>query len=403
MDRALDTDSSSYSYYVNAVDECWVSSVFPDKHSTMVLRATIDTCSLSAVLQASPYVGFVSPVYELWQSVNSSPEQLVSSGSQPVFTIDELMPQSIYEFRIRAISPDNDTSWSQQVILTTFTGPRLQSLCITELGRQDPDQAGYISAKATGAMIPAQLDIAINGNYDSSIAATAGTPIPFSGGQGSTGQPLGIEFYKLITRNSCNELIMSNTVQGIVLNATLKNRANIELTWNQVYWENAEVRSYTLYYLPQNGPEELIFTGTENDTQYEFVIPADERAISYCFRVVANLDLHCDHLNAEPARAWSNLACADKTAGFYAPNAFKRKGVTPEFKPVIYFAENIQSYQLIIFDRWGNQLFTSSDPLKGWNGRRGNIDAPPGIYVWQISLSSNGQTIQQRGSLMLVE
>lgn len=405
IDYNVSTDSLSYAYYITAVDECWVSSVFPDKHRTMVLKYTLDTCRFSASLQSNPYLGFSNPGYELWYTKDNGTEQLMTTAVTSSFTVDLLDPQHLYSFRIKAISSTGVYSWSNLVYFSTYTSPRLRSICITDLGpRINVADSSDIVVISRGAASPAFIDLVISGNYYQALAAVQGNKmLSIANDQGQIGTTLNTPlFYKIIAHDNCGSPIHSNTVQNITLSGILANARKINLSWNTVHWENANLTSYELYYLPENAPEELIFT-TLTDTSFIFDIPAAISATSFCFRIVANLDLYCDSLNAVPAHAFGDIVCIEKTAGFYPPNAFKRNGLTPEFKPVIYFIENIQSYQMVIYDRWGSRIFSTNDPLKGWDGKLGGREAPGGIYVWQISLRSNGQTQEQKGTLMLVE
>jgi gliding motility-associated-like protein len=65
------------------------------------------------------------------------------------------------------------------------------------------------------------------------------------------------------------------------------------------------------------------------------------------------------------------------------PNAFTpdNNGINDTFRPVV--EGNIISYQLIIYNRWGQQLFYSNNPLVGWDGNYKNLPQPSGNFVWQ--------------------
>ena len=72
---------------------------------------------------------------------------------------------------------------------------------------------------------------------------------------------------------------------------------------------------------------------------------------------------------------------------FFAPNAFTPNEDThnDEFK---VYGEGIDNstFQLVIFDRWGKQVFVSNDLNKGWNGKvNGGADlAQIDTYVWSV-------------------
>ena len=69
---------------------------------------------------------------------------------------------------------------------------------------------------------------------------------------------------------------------------------------------------------------------------------------------------------------------------FFLPNAF-----TPNFdgKNEVYkpggLSAGIKYYSLTIWSRWGEQLFATSDPDEGWNGRKHNTgqEMPVGVYL----------------------
>jgi gliding motility-associated-like protein len=93
---------------------------------------------------------------------------------------------------------------------------------------------------------------------------------------------------------------------------------------------------------------------------------------------------------------------------FYAPNVIKvnKSGVNDTFQP--YFAcknASIEQYQLRIFDRWGNQVFFSSDTTQSWDGRFGG-QIVDGIVTWMINyeLSASSISSQKRytGDLLIL-
>ena len=73
---------------------------------------------------------------------------------------------------------------------------------------------------------------------------------------------------------------------------------------------------------------------------------------------------------------------------FYIPNAF-----TPNGDGVndLFLGQGIGivKYELIIFDRWGNQIFYSDDLYKGWDGKAnlGAEMAQIDVYVWKVKLT----------------
>jgi gliding motility-associated-like protein len=65
-----------------------------------------------------------------------------------------------------------------------------------------------------------------------------------------------------------------------------------------------------------------------------------------------------------------------------APNAFTPDGDGRNDRFRV-FGEDLLSFELSVFDRWGNVLYRSLDPAKGWDGTTGGIPLEMGAYIWQ--------------------
>ncbi len=75
---------------------------------------------------------------------------------------------------------------------------------------------------------------------------------------------------------------------------------------------------------------------------------------------------------------------------FYAPNTFtpNEDNINDVFLP-LGVGWNPDTYELNIFDRWGNNCFISQDVNKGWDGKANNGAeiAQIDTYTWKVSLS----------------
>lgn len=76
---------------------------------------------------------------------------------------------------------------------------------------------------------------------------------------------------------------------------------------------------------------------------------------------------------------------------FYIPNAFSPNSINLEnttFKAKGIGIDN-EKYEMIIFDRWGKEVFQTRDMEAGWNGKINNTGdvVPSGVYVYLIRFS----------------
>jgi gliding motility-associated-like protein len=72
----------------------------------------------------------------------------------------------------------------------------------------------------------------------------------------------------------------------------------------------------------------------------------------------------------------------------YIPNAFSPNGDgTNDIFNVYSHGMSNKNYQLMIFDRWGNHIFTSNDILTGWNGGIHNTGeiVMQDVYIYKLN------------------
>jgi gliding motility-associated-like protein len=86
---------------------------------------------------------------------------------------------------------------------------------------------------------------------------------------------------------------------------------------------------------------------------------------------------------------------------FNVPNAFTPNGdgLNDTFRPVAT-GDLIRQFSMVIYNRWGQLIFETSNPAEGWNGK----DAPTGVYSWVISYSDYlGKVFKMSGSVTLLK
>ena len=87
----------------------------------------------------------------------------------------------------------------------------------------------------------------------------------------------------------------------------------------------------------------------------------------------------------------------------YMPNAFtpNNDGLNDVFR--VKDPGFIQTFSMVIYNRWGEIIFRTDDPHKGWNGVYKGIAQPEGNYIWQITLTTkDGEKESANGSVILI-
>ena len=79
-----------------------------------------------------------------------------------------------------------------------------------------------------------------------------------------------------------------------------------------------------------------------------------------------------------------HVAYVNCAPSIFVPNAFTPNG---DLKNDIFLPKgvNIGNYRMIIYDRWGNEVFETRILESGWDGKYNGEICPTGIYVWVIS------------------
>ena len=83
------------------------------------------------------------------------------------------------------------------------------------------------------------------------------------------------------------------------------------------------------------------------------------------------------------------------------PNAFTPgKRTNNTFRLVNAFG--LDEFRLQVFNRWGEQVYQTSNSADGWDGKYKGIEQSSGMYVYIISYKDAGERKTQRGTVMLV-
>jgi len=117
---------------------------------------------------------------------------------------------------------------------------------------------------------------------------------------------------------------------------------------------------------------------------------------SGCYQIQATNELGCKTIDE---------VCIDvsKDYNIYIPNIFtpNADGKNDVF---LVFGTGFTKLEVTVFDRWGEKLFTSTDQLKGWDGKYKGVDLKEDVYPYQVIFTSlDGKKHTKTGHVTLLK
>jgi gliding motility-associated-like protein len=89
-------------------------------------------------------------------------------------------------------------------------------------------------------------------------------------------------------------------------------------------------------------------------------------------------------------------------ANIIVPNVFTPNGDTKNDVFEIMVGQ-VSSYSIFIYDRWGKEMYKSTDPTKSWEGTtEGGSIAPDGVYFYIIQSTCNSKTYKYQGYVQVI-
>jgi gliding motility-associated-like protein len=166
------------------------------------------------------------------------------------------------------------------------------------------------------------------------------------------------------------------------------------LSWSGAHECADDIMGYVLYWAPFEGDtlqpyaEFNFVEGWELDSTFIFNDDNSEGTIAGCFAVTA-LDSLLVGPSGEMRRnesEFSNIVCVDNCPFYFLPNVFTPNGDSLNDMFIPFQWKFIHSIDLVIYNRWGIEVFKTDDPNINWDGRHyvSGEDLPDGVYFYTL-------------------
>jgi gliding motility-associated-like protein len=89
--------------------------------------------------------------------------------------------------------------------------------------------------------------------------------------------------------------------------------------------------------------------------------------------------------------------------GFYVPTGFtpNNDGKNDLLKPILL--GNVIQYKFRVYNRWGQLIFETNDPAKGWDGTYNGQPQSSNVFVWRCMYQFlNEQRKEEKGTFVLI-
>lgn len=382
------------SCFTNAIPPTYQTSAKAEPHITMLLQNTFDPCEQMINLNWTDYVGFSNTEYQIFGRVGGNSWEYFGETTSTNFNLSATLGEN-YIFIIQAIDDNGFGSFSNKLTLQIQgqMAPLQNYLSTATVSGEKVEVKHAITLDAGTKAIMLQKFEPINQEYVTlEEKPVTGTTITFEDFEVEV-ERKSYE-YRTILIDSCgNYGDTSNFGKTILLRVvTDDTKMKHYLQWNAYANFIGGVLQYNVY----RGVDGIF------DTTPVAINPPTVRYFED--DVSANLDYSgkiCYYVEAiENTNAYglseksrSNVVCPIFEPLVYIPNAFSVNGANPIFKPVTSLHQ-IENYSMIIYNRYGQDIFTTNNPDEGWNGVLPNGDiAQEGIYIYRLSIR-NGDGIE---------
>lgn len=201
--------------------------------------------------------------------------------------------------------------------------------------------------------------------------------------------------YRISYKDVCdNQSPLSVEACPIRLTGNLRNDNTVTLTWTPYEGWAGGVAGYTIEKYSEDG---VLLQTIQAGNTTTYVDAADD----------VNYQLYVYVVKATPVESGQGQSVSNRITILKDPNIFHPTAFTPNGDNLndvfTVFGQYVVGFEMKIFNRWGELLYTTDDILGGWDGTFRGMDMPEGTYTFIAHITDRaGRTFKRSGSVLLL-
>ncbi|MEZ4886400.1 MAG: gliding motility-associated C-terminal domain-containing protein [Chitinophagales bacterium] len=415
IDTGIDASIASIGYRLRSYScsESENPSVLSDTHYTVFVSAEVDQCNDLVNLSWTPYIGWNQTINGIAvdsvtsYTIYTDTDTIVVAAPSTTFAYSITPNTASKCFKIVANNTTNLASESNEVCITREASNPPTDICLNILTIDTLNNVVELAWNLDETADISSLQI-FRGSSLTNLQSLG--EIQAGDSFISFFDPININqgpyFYQIVHVDECNRRVESNIGNTIFLSGRNQLDGTNLLNWSEFnIGENSTVNGYTIYRSENTPFKNFTPIQSENNTTLDFkdeLNNVENADLSYCYYIEAQYNVICNDGTVSNELTQSNQVCISQSPRIFVPNAFAPNGVNKVFKPILR-NPNPNDYQMVVFNRWGEHLFTTSDPDEGWNGYYQGKLAPQGVYAYYIRMQTElGFVLERKGTVMLV-
>ncbi|HYG14236.1 MAG TPA: PKD domain-containing protein [Bacteroidia bacterium] len=400
-DAKVNTHALAYTYKVYSQSYCGKTSVGTETnaHTTVLLRAAADTNAV--VVNWSRYEGWEKVgnyhIFRQEAGKNNWSKIATVSGKDTSYTDRETWCGYTYNYHVFAEKADALplVSRSNNVVATPVYKATAQPGEIVRATVENDQHVQVEFKELSVAKVPVSqyiVEKSVDGVNFSEFATTNTIQVL---NDLKTNVDEQSYYYRVSIQDICGATsIPGNKAKTIVIKASVDANDNISATWNAYQVWKEGIAHYEIEFQNADGTFTKAGTNHSADTSYTEAFNLFNHVQQACYRIKA--------VSNNGTVSYSNVDCVKGRSTLFVPNAFtpNADGLNNKFAVVGAY---IKRFEMNIYDRYGEKIFTTDNLEDGWDGTYKNQPVSEGVYVYVItSLGMDNKFHNLSGNITLL-